>query len=251
MRDGCVVGPSGSNQARREIPPLGPRACSSREGQASGPVGREITRPRFQPDDARATVYRRGAGRGPVQCRFCGDLTRKPSTFSCAVGGLVVGSPAPGVCLPRPEGMLRAGGCPWPCFPAAIQYLRMADLYPHKREMRIQHCQWVERAASSEEQGWRLGTLAERDCQWASLEIEASLCGWTVVCVPWRCRRWCWVDGGRVCQWVLPVAAISAIKSAWVLPFQAQIRFSQAFNACTSKRIPGTYRNRLSEFVLP
>lgn len=64
-----------------------------------------------------------------------------------------------------PEGMLRAGGRPWPCFPAATQYLCMADLYTHKREMRIQHCQWVERAASSEEQGWRLGTLAEKDCQ--------------------------------------------------------------------------------------
>lgn len=121
VRDGCVVGPPGSKQAQREIPPLCCRACSrrAREGQTGGPVGPEITRPRFQPDDAVGS--RRGAGRGPSKAASAGICTRNLAP-PCVCRGRFGG----GLADARGLFTLSGGNAPrrwvpvvlWPRFPA-------------------------------------------------------------------------------------------------------------------------------------
>lgn len=84
----------------------------------------------------------------------------------------------PGVCLPRPEGMLRGGlgchvllaalpGCGHQMAPRARCWIRTG------RRCEFKHCRWVEQPGSSVEQGRRLGTCLGGTLWWANLQHEA------------------------------------------------------------------------------
>lgn len=100
-------------------------------------------------------------------------------TFFCAVGGWAMGwGTTPGVCLPRPEGMLRGGlgchvllaalpGCGHQMAPRARCWIRTG------RRCEFKHCRWVEQPGSSGEQGRRLGTCLGGTLWWANLQHEA------------------------------------------------------------------------------
>lgn len=125
-------------------------------------------------------------------------------TVFCAVGGWAMGwGTTPGVCLPRPEGMLRGGlgchvllaalpGCGHQMAPRARFWIRTG------RRCEFKHCRWVEQPGSSGEQGRRLGTCLGGTLWWANLQHEAvSVCE-PLYCVFLACCRWCCVRSGPV-----------------------------------------------------
>jgi hypothetical protein len=153
------------------------RACSQQErrsARTSGPTGRETTGPRHLWSSNQTTpLLQKGGGSSVAAAGICRGTQR----FWCAVGSLVVGWQTPGVCLPCPEEMIRAGWVPvspWPCFPAATVHMR-----PPRPKMRIQGCQWVEQPGS----GMEVGDFAPRDSLMSQSPIEASLC----LCGPLYC----------------------------------------------------------------